>query len=110
MSNLSEYTIRDMMRKWESLNTVLENVPDEFFKRANGIISYLESSFLTRIEKSREEYIICKEMGSRKEQAERLQKNSSNAWIVFWLIDWKYIGEMIRKTLTPKKTKFLSSN
>ncbi len=109
ITGVNERRIWDILRNRESLDDLLDRVPDEFYKWVKETKERLESDFsILRVEAM----IIQKEaekLSSRKEQALYiLEKNKQLSGVVFNLLDGKKekAEDYIWKLIKPKAEKF----
>lgn len=111
MTGTSAYTIWEMLRDKKDLNTILENVPDEFYKWASMVISTLEDRYHQVYVEVEETYYHVLQMATRKEQAEWVLAHCKYPGAVFFRLDGKDNELLLWKAVTPeKKDKFLQND
>ena len=111
MTGTSAYTIWEMLRDKKDLNTILENVPDEFYKWASMVIKTLEDRYHQVYVEVEETYYHVLQMATRKEQADWILAHCKYPGAVFFRLDGKDNDLLIWKSITPeKKDKFLQND
>lgn len=92
--------IWDLLRNDQSLDELLERVPDEFFKWVQTTKEALERDYQRWFDVAMRVYSEVMSMETRKEQAVYLQKYDCRD-IVFRMLDGKEYSELIWKRLKP---------
>lgn len=100
MTNFSEKSIWEILSNGKTIESELENVPDEFFEEVKGISSKLEIQF-TEIENECQYFFKSLDLSkSRKELANEILKFEHSS-IIFAALDYKPIDKMIWNKLKP---------
>lgn len=105
VSNLTDYSIRQMMYQWMSKKEIVQQCPDELYEWAEEVIDWLTkkaSEIFDEVYEVKEEW----KDKTRKEIALWL-RNYRWRWLVFAMIDKKNVNQMIMKAIVPMKKKSL---
>ena len=112
ITGITERRIWDMLRNEESLDELLERVPDEFYKWVKGLKEKLEKEYTYIKDKATEHREHVSRAGGkdgreyRKNQAMYLQKYCKKySGIVFAMLDGKDYKSKIWRMLKPDATK-----
>lgn len=97
VTELSSYAIWNFLRSGESLEEILEHVPDEFFQWASRTKVDLEAAYKKMEKEAQDEY---KELSIRKDTAEYF-KTCAHTSILFLMLDKKEYGQAIWKKIKP---------
>ncbi len=95
--------IWDLLRNNQSLDELLQHVPEEFYKWVKITALNIKNSFDYYNEVAGQAYLDIKDIQSRKEQAQIiLKKYKEYSGLVFSLLDKKDISDSIWKMIKPK--------
>lgn len=105
VTGISEKAIWEMLKDGKDLNELLNNVPDEFFSWADGIIKRITSEFNGIKERSEKEYkaITSQNPVSRKDIAISINKAMAYPSIGFCMVDERDYSHIIWKLVKSKK-------
>ena len=104
ITNVTSYNIWEYLKSGQSLDVVLEQVPDEFFKWAKLTKKNLQSEYAKVEAHAKSDFKILE---TRKESAAYYKKCKYPA-ILFRMLDKKEYDEIIWKIIKPKYEKPLS--
>lgn len=103
ITGVNKRRIWDILRNHESMNELLERVPDEFFKWVKDTKDGLENDYANTERLCYAIYEEVKKLPSRKEQAFEVAKQEAKYMpIIFKMLDGKSHEEIIWKILRPK--------
>lgn len=100
VTGLSEIGIWEMLRDGMSLDDIIKDVPDEFFKWVFKIKDKLKQDFAIIEYKANQTFLKAKELPTRKEQAELIREESYPG-IVFAMLDGKDYKPAVWKLIRP---------
>jgi hypothetical protein len=102
ITGVNERRIWDVLRNGESLDGLLERVPDEFFRWVQNTTAKLKESFSAYEEQARNAYLLAGKMPTRKEQAAWLQDSDPVVRsCAFAMLDGKPYEHIIWKNIKP---------
>ena len=95
VTGLSESSILELLKNNQSIESILDKVPDEFYQWAKSVEQKFKFKFNEILNECKNSY---KEMGTRKETALYFL-SQKNPQILFALLDKKEINDIIWKTI-----------
>lgn len=103
VTGVTARSIWECLKNGDSLDEILERVPDEFYDWVQNVKKDLENKFNEKLSYGRDVYSDVKQIRQRKEQALYLQNNvdQTTMKIVFSLLDGKDPSDFIWKVLKP---------
>lgn len=105
LTGVNAKRIWEILSSGQSLDEILERVPDEFYGWVQKIKTDLETGYTTYEHLAKAMYKQVVDLPSRKEQALYLAKNFQFPGIVFNMLDGKEYSPQIWKLLEPKFEK-----
>lgn len=106
ITGFSNKSIWELLANGQSMDEMLEKVPDEFYQWVKLVKQDLEHSFDYLNDVAGEAYLEVKDLPTRKDQALEIMKNHKDfSDLIFGLLDKKDISSMIWKRLKPKFAK-----
>jgi len=108
LSGINERRIWDILRNGESLDEILDRVPDEFYNWTKEVKEKIEKRFCNLRDKAKDVKRDAEKLSTRKEQALFILKNKEGkmlAGAVFKMLDNKDWKDDIWKLIKPKSEK-----